>query len=200
MPKKIYLYNAELFAEIKKLGKRANQRIVRLEREFGKDKWAVKQLRNHLDRLGVDAWTETGRVKYNKSMTSEQMRIVKKFLEKFLSPENKASTKKGIKEIRKNQIEAIRKRYNREISDKEFSYEDAENIYQIFESSDYSWIYEYFTPSEFDTLVLDAIDDKASLNDWFDLLVMYSPGFPINDLDIQAKCEVLYNKFVLLYI
>lgn len=133
-------------------------------------------------------------------MTSEQMRIALKFINKFIDPENKASTKKGIREIRKNQIEAIRKRYNREIDDKEFSYEDAENIYQIFESSDYSWIYEYFTPSEFDTLVLDAIDDKVSLNDWFDLLVMYKPGFPINDLDIQAKCEVLYNKFVLPYI
>ena len=38
----------ELFNELKKLSKRANQRIVRLEREFGKDTWATKYLKEKL--------------------------------------------------------------------------------------------------------------------------------------------------------
>lgn len=197
MPKRIYMYNAELFAEIKKLGKRANQRIVRLERQFGKDKWAVKELRDKLDTIKLDAWTETGRVKYNKSMTIDQMRAVKKFLNNFLNA--KTSTKKGIKETRQNQINAIRKRYNREIDETTFTYEDAENIYQIFESKDYDWIYEYFTPSQFDERVITAIEKRASLTNWFEMLESHS-SININDVDMQAKCEVLYNKFVEPYI
>ena len=49
----------ELYEELKKLAKRANQRIVCLEREFGKDKWAVKNLRDRLDTQKLNAWTES---------------------------------------------------------------------------------------------------------------------------------------------
>ena len=200
MPKKILVYNRELFEEVKKLSKQANQRIVRIEREFGKDKWAVKQLRNKLDTTKLDAWTKTGRVKYNKSMSTDQLRAVKKFVKKFL--ESKTSRIKGIKETRKKQIESIRRRYKSDFDDITFTFEDAESVYQIFESDDYNWIYEYMSPSAFDACVETAIDTKASLNDWFSLLVTFSDRatIPIEDLDIREKCEVLYNKFVVPYI
>lgn len=199
MPKKILIYNRELFEEVKKLSKQANQRIVRIEKMFGKDKWAVKSLRDKLDTFKLDAWTDKGRVKYNKSMTTEQLRAIKKFVTKFIN-EDKTSRIAGIKDARKNMIESIRKRYNREIDDREFTFEDAENIYQIFENDEYSWIFEYFTPSQFDAVKLDAIDRKLNLTDWFDLLKQYNSLIPLEDLDIMAKCEVLYNKFVLPYI
>ena len=41
---------ARLYAELKKLSKRANQRIVRLEREFGTENLAIRNLR---DKLGL---------------------------------------------------------------------------------------------------------------------------------------------------
>lgn len=56
----------ELFNELKKLSKRANQRIVRLERAFGKDTWATKYLKEKLETEPVQAWTTKGRVKVNK--------------------------------------------------------------------------------------------------------------------------------------
>lgn len=44
MPKKIYLSDKqrELYESARKLSKKINQQIVRLEREFGKDKWRSK--------------------------------------------------------------------------------------------------------------------------------------------------------------
>lgn len=47
----------ELYAELKKLSKRANQRIVRLERQFGKDSWGTKYLKEKLESEKVQAWT-----------------------------------------------------------------------------------------------------------------------------------------------
>ena len=43
----------ELFRELTKLSKRANQRLVRLERVFGKDTWASRKLKNRLDFLEI---------------------------------------------------------------------------------------------------------------------------------------------------
>lgn len=52
-------YEASLFAEMKKLSKRANQRIVRLERETGlQDSFAIKQLKDYLSSEKVNTWTE----------------------------------------------------------------------------------------------------------------------------------------------
>ena len=52
-------YEASLFAEMKKLSKRANQRIVRLERETRvKDSFAIKQLKDYLSSNAVQTWTE----------------------------------------------------------------------------------------------------------------------------------------------
>ena len=63
MPKKKELTREEqvLFSELKKLSKRANQRIVRLEREFGKDTWATKYLKEKLATEPLQAWTVSGR-------------------------------------------------------------------------------------------------------------------------------------------
>ena len=52
-------YEASLFLEMKKLSKRANQRIVRLERlTKTKDPFAVKQLKDKLSSDIVNTWTE----------------------------------------------------------------------------------------------------------------------------------------------
>lgn len=50
---------ASLFSEMKKLSKRANQRIVRLERETGlQDSFAIKQLKDYLSSEKVNTWTK----------------------------------------------------------------------------------------------------------------------------------------------
>lgn len=62
MPKKKINLNEKqqlLYNELKKLSKRANQRIVRLERTFGKDTWATKKLKEKLSIEKLGAWTKT---------------------------------------------------------------------------------------------------------------------------------------------
>lgn len=61
MPKKKINLNEKqqlLYNELKKLSKRANQRIVRLERTFGKDTWATKKLKEKLSIEKLGAWTK----------------------------------------------------------------------------------------------------------------------------------------------
>ena len=95
----------QLYRELEKLARRANQRIRTIERVFGKDTWAVKRLRNKLDIEPLKAWTKTGRVKFNKSMTELQMKATIIAVNNFLN--SKTSTIKGIKQARKKQIQAI---------------------------------------------------------------------------------------------
>lgn len=66
MPKKKINLNEKqqlLYNELKKLSKRANQRIVRLERNFGKDTWATKKLKEKLSIEKLGAWTKTRKSK-----------------------------------------------------------------------------------------------------------------------------------------
>ena len=111
MPKRKELTQEELqlFNELKKLSKRANQRIIRLEREFGKDTWATKYLKERLVAEPLQAWTRSGRVRVNKSMTVIQMegtiKATKQFLKSSISIPKRCKTSK-IKSNRniKNQI------------------------------------------------------------------------------------------------
>ena len=50
MPRKVLTAEEQkLYNELKKLSKRANQRIVRLEREFGVNSWATRYLKEKLE-------------------------------------------------------------------------------------------------------------------------------------------------------
>lgn len=84
--------NLELYNEIRKLIKRANQRLVRLERFTGRqNSWASKILRNKLDSEKLNAWTVKGRIRINKNMSKTQLHAIKRATENFLN--SKTSTK-----------------------------------------------------------------------------------------------------------
>lgn len=118
----------ELFSELKKLSKRANQRIVRLEREFGKDTWATKYLKEKLATEPLQAWTISGRVKVNKSMTVTQMKATIKATKEFLN--SSISTKRGIKKAKQKAIKTLKTRFSTDVSD--ISYEEAEALTNFF--------------------------------------------------------------------
>ena len=119
----------ELFNELKKLSKTANQRIVRLEREFGKDTWGTKYLKEKLATEPLQAWTISGRVKANKSMTVTQMKATIKETKKFLD-NTSISTKRGIKKAKQKAIKTLKTRFSTDVSD--ISYEEAEALYNLF--------------------------------------------------------------------
>lgn len=118
----------ELFNELKKLSKRANQRIVRLERRYGKDTWGIKYLKEKLNIEPLQAWTKTGRVKINKQMTVSQLKATIKATNQFL--QSPTSTTRGIKKSKKKAIETLRTRYSTDVSD--ITFEEAESLVNFF--------------------------------------------------------------------
>lgn len=122
----------ELFSELKKLSKRANQRIVRLEREFGKDTWATKYLKEKLATEPLQAWSISGRVKANKSMTVTQMKATIKATKEFLN--SSISTKRGVKKAKQKAIKTLKTRFSTDVSD--ITYAEAEALTSFFEDRD----------------------------------------------------------------
>lgn len=126
----------ELFNELKKLSKTANQRIVRLEREFGKDTWATKYLKEKLATEPLQAWTISGRVKANKSMTVTQMKATIKATKEFLN--SSISTKRGIKKAKQKAIKTLKTRFSTDVS--VISYEEAEALVNFFDDKEVNGI------------------------------------------------------------
>lgn len=122
----------ELFSELKQLSKRANQRIVRLEREFGKDTWATKYLKEKLATEPLQAWSISGRVKANKSMTVIQMEATIKATKEFLN--SSISTKRGVKKAKQKAIKTLKTRFSTDVSD--ITYAEAEALTNFFEDRD----------------------------------------------------------------
>lgn len=180
----------QLYRELEKLARRANQRIRTIERVFGKDTWAVKRLRNKLDIEPLKAWTKTGRVKFNKSMTELQMKATIIAVNNFLN--SKTSTLKGIKQARQKQIQAISKALGEE---EDLSYEEAEALYDTFEDDDFKEVYKYIEPSKFWGLNEDAKEENDT-EDMFLKRVKKYINFG-NDADLIERLKRIYYKYVM---
>ncbi len=149
----------ELFNELKKLSKRANQRIVRLEREFGKDTWATKYLKEKLVAEPLQAWTLSGRVKVNKSMTVRQMKATIKATKEFLN--SSISTKRGVKKAKQKAIQTLKVRFSTEVN--EVTYEEAEALTMFFEDKEVNGITNFVLGSD----TLDVIEEaREQQNDY----------------------------------
>ena len=182
---------AELFRELTKLSKRANQRLVRLERAFGKDTWASRKLKNRLDTEPAQAWTETGRVRVNKSMTITQLRAAIKATKQFLN--SQTSTVSGIKKVREKQIKSISKSLGTEEAD--LTYEEAETLYMMFEDTDFTFfVPRYLTASEFWGEIENAKEQNLDLNDFTNSIRKYIEFG--NDLDMLVRIRAIYEKYV----
>ena len=124
----------KLYNELKKLVKRANQRIYRLEKETKmKAPFEVKQLYDYIDNFAI---TKKGKVKLSQNYSLMQMKVVQKAVEDFL--------KKDMAKIRS--IKNYKKQLEKEIG-KKLSYSQANIFYQS--GKHYSWIYEHIPKSEF---------------------------------------------------
>lgn len=126
----------ELYNELKKLSKRANQRIVRLERSFGKDTWGTKYLKTKLATEPLQAWTRSGRVRVNKSMTVTQMKATIKATREFLN--SSISTRRGIKKAKQKAISTLKIRFSSDVSD--ITYEEAEALTNFFDDKELNGI------------------------------------------------------------
>lgn len=192
MPKKIELNSEQqqLFNELKKLSKRANQRIVRLEREFGKDTWATKKLRDKLATEPLQAWSKTGRVKVNKSMTTTQMKATIKATQQFLN--SKTSTKRGIKQVKKTTIKQLAKSLGTD--DEDLTNEEAEALYDMLSDDYVTDILKYIPASDFWALIEDAKEVGDSQESFISRISDYIEFG--NDVDMRNKLIMIYEKYV----
>lgn len=167
---------AELYIELKKLSKRANQRLVRLERLTGeKGLFASKTLYDYLESVG--GLSEKGRVKVAKSFTESQMIAIIKATKNFLE-----GTKNSVTGELKKQKEAIEENLGKEISWSAFS-----TMYTASEL--YKWAEDEFGSSfwkDFAPLVA-----SYSKTEWVDLCAMYLDK--VNDVTVKDKLQVLYD-------
>lgn len=115
----------KLFSRVQKLVKKANMRILRLEKETGLESpFAVKELKDYLDEFAI---TKTGRVRITKKWDLTQLKIVDKAVRDFL--ESDVSSAGKVKKYKKEQ-ESIRK--------KELTFKQADIIYRM--TKYWTWI------------------------------------------------------------
>ena len=182
---------ARLYTELKKLSKKANQRIVRLEREFGTENLAIRNLRDKLAIEPLQAWTASGRVKVNKSMSEIQMKATIKATNQFIH--STLSTKSGIKKAKKKAIETLRVRFSTDV--KELTTEEAEVLYNIFTDKDVNQITNFVQGSDAQAVTDNAREQNQSFNDFVAVMnsVKKYNGHRGNYDDILRK---LYMKYV----
>lgn len=138
MPRKVTMTSEEsaLFQEVNKLVKRANQRLLRMERATGEQgSYSAKELYDRLSSDTLNAVTSGGRISMKKSYNVQQLRAIKTATEKYLH---------GISTVPKA------KSYTKEVSEKSgvsLDLKGASTIFQLKEN--YEWIYDYFPGSDF---------------------------------------------------
>lgn len=181
----------ELYNELKKLSKRANQRIVRLEREFGKDTWATKYLKEKLATEPLQAWTLSGRVKVNKSMTVTQMQATIKFTKEFLN--SSISTKRGIKQAKQKAIKTLKTRFSTDVS--EISYEEAEVLTHFFDDKEVNDITNYIKGSDVLAIIEEAREKNFDYETFSNIMngyIIYNKGKG----NIESIIRKIYIKYV----
>ena len=193
MPRKKELTREEqeLYTELKKLSKRANQRIVRLEREFGKDTWATKYLKEKLATEPLQAWTLSGRVRVNKSMSATQMKATIKFTNEFLS--SSISTKRGVRKAKQKAIKTLKTRFSTDVKD--ISYEEAETLTHFFEDKEVNGITNYIKGSD----VLAIIEESREKNFDFETFSSIMNSYIIYNKgkgNYETIIRKIYTKYV----
>ena len=153
MKKEMTPEEQKLYNQLNKLAKRANQRLVRLERLTGEtETFASKQLYDYLDSNELKALSKTGRIRVSKDFTFTQMKAIIKATNQFLK--NPTST---IANVKKKVLEYTEK------AEKPISFSQANVLYQS--GKEYKWIYEYIPKSEGNTGFWDIVK-TAKENNW----------------------------------
>ena len=135
-------------------------------------------------------WSKKGKIRLPKNPTRQQLLAVNKAVDQFLK--SKTSTNKGIQDIKRKQIDAIKLR--RSIEDEDFTEEDAEDFYDMFGNDDFQSFAEKIGASALQEIIYDSIKEDDSEADFIDRLDLY---IELNNLDIREKAIRLYNKYVL---
>lgn len=197
MAKKIDLNerHQNLYNEVKKQVKKANQRLVRLERETGRNNsWAAKRLESKLTGY-MNAWTDSARIRINKSMSITRLKAIEKATRQF--NESKTSKVSGVRDTIKKQKEAMKESLAKEYEDKIelLSDEEINNLYDMMSDKDSSKLMEYVPASSVWQLIIDARENKDNETQFLERIETYIET--TNDSDMKEKITNIYNKFII---
>lgn len=177
MKKEMTTEEKVLYNDLKMLVKRANQRLVRLERLTGeKDSFSSKQLFDYLSSEKLKAVTKTNRIK-TENFNLEQMEAIKNAVENFLDKDN-LSTVSNIKKYKAKVEKAI----GSEVSFKDLSATyKARDLWKWAEDQYGSAFWTDFSPR-----ILEQ-----NKNEWIEFAKTYSQEG--NDLEIKQKLTEIYD-------
>ena len=177
MKKEMTTEEKELYNDLKMLVKRANQRLVRLERLTGeKDSFSSKQLFDYLSSEKLKAVTKTNRIK-TENFNLEQMEAIKNAVENFLDKDS-LSTVSNIKKYKAKVEKAIGTKV---------SFKDLSTIYKARDS--WKWAEEQYGSAFWTDFAPRILDQNK--NEWIEFAKLYSQEG--NDLELQGKLSQIYD-------
>lgn len=165
-----------LYNELKKLSKRANQRLVSLERLTGANEtFASKKLFDFLSAEKLQAITKKGRVKIT-GFNIEQMEAIKVAVEDFL--ESGYSKVREIKEYKTKVEQAI---------GTSLSYKELSDIYKA--KNFWKWTDEQFGSAFWVDFAPQIMNENK--NDWINFVKLYVQDG--NDKEVKQQLTKIYN-------
>lgn len=177
MKKEMTTEEKELYNDLKKLVKRANQRLVRLERLTGeKDSFSSKQLFDYLSSEKLKAVTKTNRIK-TENFNLEQMEAIKNAVEDFLDKDS-LSTVSNIKKYKAKVEKAIGVKV---------SFKDLSTIYKARDL--WKWSEEQYGSAFWTDFAPRILEQNK--NEWIEFAKTYSQEG--NDLELQGKLSQIYD-------
>lgn len=177
MKKEMTTEEKELYNDLKKLVKRANQRLVRLERLTGeKDSFSSKQLFDYLSSEKLKAVTKSNRIKIG-NFNLEQMEAIKSAVEDFLDKDS-LSTLTNIKKYKTKVEKAIGTKV---------SFKDLSAIYKARDL--WKWSEEQYGSAFWTDFAPRILEQNK--NEWIEFAKTYSQEG--NDLELKEKLSQIYD-------
>lgn len=177
MKKEMTTEEKELYNDLKMLVKRANQRLVRLERLTAeKDSFSAKQLFDYLSSEKLKAVTKTNRIKAE-NFNLEQMEAIKSAVENFLDKDS-LSTVSNIKKYKAKVEKAI---------GTEVSFKDLSAIYKARDL--WKWSEEQYGSAFWTDFAPRILEQNK--NEWIEFAKTYSQEG--NDLELKEKLSQIYD-------
>lgn len=174
--------------ETKKAVAKVNERIKSIRRKYktGKYTWSITKIQNMLPKF-----YKNNRIIIPKKPKEIELLNILKESRNFL--ESKASTKKGIEEIKQRAKTTLKETLSD--IDVNITKQDIDDYYSMFEDNDFTnFIKETgLTASEVWAIMDDAIRSGDSENNFINRL---STFINIQDEDIRNRAIRLYNKYV----
>lgn len=138
----------------------------------------------------MQAWTTSGRVKVNKSMTVTQMEATIKATKEFLN--SSISTQRGVKKAKEKAIKTIKTRFSTDVSD--ITYKEAEALTKFFEDKEVNSITNFIPGSDVIAIIEESREqrnDYETFHSQMESYIKWNKGYSIEN--IMRK---IYTKYV----